>query len=503
MKKIKKLGSGLLYLLLALTFSPGCKKFLDRKPLTATLEDLPGGGLEGQVLGLYDALRADGHGADGFNSLPYMCFHSIRSDDAFVAVDPGAASYFPWLEHFQYDKTAWFSGQYWQDHYAVIGKANTCLQFADSLHLTDAGSVVNIAEARFVRAFSYFDLVRTYGEVPLLLKRVYNSAEANIPKSSVPDIWAQIDADLDYADANLPAHWDDPYAGRLTSGASKTLHAKAYIFRSMWTQTKAKTQDIITSGQYSLNANYYDNFNYSTSNGPESIFEIQAYGSNGGTQRYDCEWAEPQQARGSGDWNLGWGWNMPDTPLVKAFEANDPRRGYTLLFAGQPIGLYGLKDSVPAANLIAGANYLSAKVFTDPQVRKAFADQGSHFLNHLMLRYADVILMDAEAANELGDGATAATDLEMIRARARTNAPVGTLPAVVFTDMAQMRKAIQHEKQVEFGMEAERFFDLVRWNLAVTVLGPVGYTDKNKYYPLPESVITQSNGVLVQNPDYP
>lgn len=503
MKQIKNISSRLLYLLLILVLSPSCKKFLDRKPLTATLQDLPGGGLEGQVLGLYDALRADGHGGDGFNSLPYMCFHSIRSDDAIYAVDPGAASYQPWLDHYQYDKTAWFSGQYWSDHYAVIGKANTALQFADSLHLTDSGSVINIAEAKFVRAFAYFDLVRTYGQVPLIIKRIYNSAEANIEKSPVADIWKQIDEDLDYADAHLPLHWDDPYVGRITSGTSKTLHAKAYIFRSMWTETLNKTQEIINSAQYSLNTNYYDNFNYSTSNGPESIFELQAFGSPGGTQRYDCEWAEPQQARGSGDWNLGWGWNIPDTPLVKAFEPGDPRKGSTILFAGQPVGLYSLPASVkvPPDSLIAGAKYLNAKVFTDPKIRKAYADQGSHFLNHLMLRYADVLLMNAEAANELGDGGTAETELEMIRARAR--AGLSALPKVTFSSKDQMRAAIQHERQVEFGMEAERFFDLVRWNLAVTVLGPAGYTDKNKYYPLPQDVITQSGGKLTQNPDYP
>jgi len=232
----------------------------------------------------------------------------------------------------------------------------------------------------------------------LIIKRIYNSADANVEKSSVADIWKQIDEDLDYADAHLPLHWEAPYSGRITSGASKTLHAKAYIFRSMWTETLNKTQEVINSAQYSLSPNYYDNFNYSKALGPESIFEIQAFGSPGGTQRYDCEWAEPQQARGSGDWNLGWGWNIPDDPLVNAFETRDPRRNYTVLTAGKPVGLYGITDSVPQSSLIAGAKYLNAKVFTDPAIRKAYADQGSHFLNHLMLRYADVLLMNDEAA---------------------------------------------------------------------------------------------------------
>lgn len=110
MKNIKNIGLSIILAFFAFMMFSGCKKFLDRKPLTATLDDLPGGGMEGQVLGLYDALRANGHGGDGFNSLPFMCMHEIRSDDVIYAVDPGAASYKPWLDQFKYDKTAWFNG---------------------------------------------------------------------------------------------------------------------------------------------------------------------------------------------------------------------------------------------------------------------------------------------------------------------------------------------------------------------------------------------------------
>ncbi|MCW3110482.1 MAG: RagB/SusD family nutrient uptake outer membrane protein [Segetibacter sp.] len=497
MKKIKDISWRMLSAISIFILFSGCQKFLDRKPLSATLNDLPGGGLEGQVLGLYDALRQNGHGGDGFNSLPFMCLHEIRSDDVIYAVDPGAASYKPWLDQFQYDKTAWFNGLYWSDHYGVIGKANTALQFADSLKITDSASTVFIAEARFVRAYCYFDLVRTYGQVPLLTKRVYNSEEANLPKSSEADIYAQIDADLAYAIQHLPLNWrNTAYTGRLTSGAAKTLQAKAYLFRHKYPEALATSKSIINSGQYSLNPNYSANFNFATSNGPESIFEYQAYVSPGGSVRYEVEWAEPQQVRGSGDWNLGWGWNIPDKPLVNAFEPNDPRLNATILFAGKEDG-YG--NTVPDTPTVASV-YWNKKVYTDPVLRRTMNDNGSHFLNHVIYRYADVLLMAAEAANETGDGATAAIYLEQVRARAR--ALSSALPPVPFVSQAQMRTAIQHERRVEFGMESQRFFDLVRWNLATTVLGPAGYTNKNRYYPLPQDVVTQSHGVLVQNPDY-
>ena len=497
MRKIKSISWNILFTVSVFILFSGCQRFLDRKPLSATLNDLPGGGLEGQVLGLYDALRTSGHGGDGFNSLPFMCLHEIRSDDAIYAVDPGAASYKPWLDQFQYDKTAWFNGLYWSDHYGVIGKANTALQFADSLQNTDSASTVFIAEAKFVRAYCYFDLVRTYGQVPLLTKRVYNSEEANIPKSAEADVYAQIDADLAYAVSHLPLSWKGTaYVGRLTSGAAKTLQTKTFLFRHNYTAALTTSEDIIKSGAYALNPNYSANFNYSTANGPESIFEYQAYGSPGGSVRYDCEWAEPQQVRGSGDWNLGWGWNIPDKPLVNAFEPNDPRLDATILFAGKGDG-YG--NTVPDTPTVASI-YWNKKVYTDPVLRTTLGDNGSHFLNHLIYRYADVLLMAAEAANETGDGPAAATLLEQIRARAR--GLTTALPPIAYADQVQMRAAIQHERRVELGMESERFYDLVRWNLATTVLGPAGYTDKNKYYPLPQDVVTQSHGVLIQNPDY-
>ncbi|HRN47711.1 MAG TPA: RagB/SusD family nutrient uptake outer membrane protein, partial [Niabella sp.] len=119
-----------------------------------------------------------------------------------------------------------------------------------------------------------------------------------------------------------------------------------------------------------------------------------------------------------------------------------------------------------------------------------------------ILRYADVLLMAAECANELGQGAQAETYLEMIRGRAREGQS-GVLSKIVYQNQAQMRNAIKLERRIEFAMEGERFFDLVRWGDAQTVLGPLGYQPRNKYLPLPQPVVDQSGGALKQNPDYP
>eukprot|EP01012_Entosiphon_sulcatum_P051247 TRINITY_DN70383_c0_g1_i1.p1 TRINITY_DN70383_c0_g1~~TRINITY_DN70383_c0_g1_i1.p1 ORF type:complete len:186 (-),score=7.40 TRINITY_DN70383_c0_g1_i1:39-596(-) len=144
------------------------------------------------------------------------------------------------------------------------------------------------------------------------------------------------------------------------------------------------------------------------------------------------------------------------------------------------------------------------KIYTNPVVRASSGDQSGAWVNHRILRYADVLLMAAEAANESGDLPTAKKWVDTIRYRARTSAGGNEtyLPPVTASTQAAMRTAIQQERHVEFAMEGERFFDLVRWGLADSVLGTLGYTSKNKYYPLPQGVIDASSGVLIQNPDY-
>src|SRR5687768_686192 len=179
----------------------GCKKFLDRKPLTATLDDLNQGGLEGQIFGLYSYMRTS-YGV--VSSLPHLGLHHFRADDSEKGSDQSdGAEWSAPMDNFNYDIS--FDGvrQYWNDHYSLINFANTALQTADSLGLSDLSSTVNLAEARFFRAFAYFDLVRTFGEVPKIDFRIYEASQANIPKSPVAEIYALIDADLQFAAANL------------------------------------------------------------------------------------------------------------------------------------------------------------------------------------------------------------------------------------------------------------------------------------------------------------
>lgn len=478
----------------------GCKKnFLDREPLGRyTSNDIAEGSFESQIFGVYAGLRAE-----GISGVKYIAVQSIRSDDAEKgsstsdAVD--AENFF---DNFQYTKDFWLLNDYWGDHYKLIGLANNVISDIDSIKATDMPTLINRAEAKFMRAYAYFDLVRAFGEVPKIDFKVTSAAQANIPKSSVTEIYALIDADLQEAATTLPPSWESRFIGRLTSGAAKALQAKTFLYRQNWSAALSAAKAVMASGQYDLKTPYEKIFREEGENSSGSIFEIQALYTQ--TQNYGINYALVQGVRGAGNWNLGWGWNTPTQSLADAFEPGDPRKDATLLYSGQVNTPYG--ELVPPATPNVPRPYWNKKVYTNPAIRLATNSQFGQWMNMRVLRYADVVLMAAEAANELGGAANTAealADLEMVRARAR-NGNNAILPKIIETDQAKLRDIIRHERRAELGMENERFFDLVRWGIAKQVLNAAGkpYQDKNKYLPIPQPEIDKSGGVLKQNPDY-
>lgn len=506
MKKSNQISRGLLLLVIPILFmASGCKKFLDRKPLEATLDDINQGGIEAQVFGIYSAVK-DYDIGQVFGGIPWQGVHNFRSDDSEKGSD--AADGAEWVapfDNFNYVKDLWATNFYWEAHYRLIHQTNTALQTADSLKLEGVNSRANIAEARFFRAFAYFDMVRTFGDVPKIDFRLYDPSQANIPKSPASAIYALIDADVQYAIANLPTEWGTQYPGRLTSGAARTLGAKAYLFRGNFAQALPLLQQVIASGKYSLVQTYHAQFKDAGENGPESILEWQNYMGPNRTDDYGSWYATCQGVRApnSSGWNLGWGWNTPTDAFVNHFEAGDPRLGSSVLFSGKSddpaTGGYGgtLPNSifdVPAGPL--PRKYWNKKVYADPAMRQSTGWlDGAYWINQRVYRYADVLLMAAECLNETGSGPQAANLVNQVRGR------VG-LGSVTYTTQAAMRAIIKKERRSELGLEGERFFDLVRWGDAVSVLGPLGYQHRNRFYPIPQPEIDKSGGKLVQNPEY-
>ena len=484
--------------LIGLMTVAGCTDFLDREPQGRyTEKDIPAGSFDSQVFGVYAKMRAF-----GVSALPYIAVHNMRSDDAVKgsSVTDGVQQENIY-DKFQYVKDEWLMNTYWSDHYALVNAANAVIADIDSVGATDDATQVNLAEAKFMRAYAYFNLVRTYGEVPKIDFKVTNAAQANVPKSPTAAIFTLIDSDLQAASAALPATWGSQYKGRLTKGAAQALQAKTFMWRKNWASALASAKQVINSGSYSLVQDYSSIFRETGENNPESIFEIQAYYDISQTG-LGIQYAQVQGVRGSGTFDLGWGWNTPTDSLANAFEKGDSRKDATLLYSGQVNAPFN--ENIPPATASVPRPYWNKKIYTNPADRAAKNSRFGQWMDMRVIRYADVLLWAAEAANELG-GAQNTTDalgwLEMVRARARAgNATV--LPKITATDQVKLRDIIRHERRVELGMENERFFDLVRWGIADEVLRPLGYQSRNRYLPIPQGEIDKSKGVLVQNSEY-
>ena len=245
----------------------------DRKPLgQQTEDDLTGGTYETQVFNMYAKLRGF-HLTSGNTAL---AIHGMRSEDAEKGstLSDGAATG-KMFDDFEYLASNGMIKSYWNDNYSLIHKVNDLLdEMSQNPSLTE-GDLVNKGEALFVRAFCYFNLVRAFGEVPLIDFKVYDAAEANVPKSSVAKIYELIDSDLTEAENSLPRTWEQLYVGRLTWGAARSLHARTYMMRNDWGNMKAAAEEVINSGLYNLKTPYEDIFREKGENCSESVFELQ------------------------------------------------------------------------------------------------------------------------------------------------------------------------------------------------------------------------------------
>ncbi len=505
------------YILIGTVFSVAivaCNDMLDQAPQGQWVDgdqDNVSGSFESDVFTLYSKLRGY-HITSGTTALAIHCFRSEDSEKGSTASD--GARFGNMYDNFEYVTTDPLIKFYWNKNYSIIHLANKIIYNIDKekekKELTEA-DWVNYSEAHFFRAFAFFNLVRAFGDVPLVNFKIENAEEANIPKSEAVKIYEQIDNDLSIAEEHLPKTWSSVYVGRLTWGAARALHAKAYMMRNDWENLYALSTDIINSGLYNLNTPYSKIFRNEGENTGGSILELQCTSTDAmpASNKVGSQYAQVQGVRGAGKWNLGWGWHTPTELLANAFEDGDPRKDETLLYfirtGEDPASIPENKPwgEKPIANKDVINAYYNKKVYTNPALREKYSKSG-FWTNIRLIRYSDVLLMAAEAANELGKAGDALNFLEQVRSRARGgNASV--LPQITTTNQVQLRDIIRHERRVELGMEFDRFYDLVRWGIAQKVLhdaGKTNYQPKHALLPIPQSEVDKSNGVLIQNPDY-
>jgi hypothetical protein len=332
----------------------------------------------------------------------------------------------------------------------------------------------------------YFTLVKAYGGVPIVDHLPNPTSEEDkkmlLTRKTAAEVYAFIESDLNDAIAVLPnkSVYSADEKARASKGAAHALLAKVNLYQKNW-QKVVDNCNLVTG--YSIVPDYAAMFRLSGENGDESIFEINGVGSvpAKGIQGYSAS----QGARGAGGW--GWGFNTPSQSLVNAYEVGDVRKNATIIFRGTT-----LYDGRVVPVTVENERY-NFKAYSS-----AFTDGWETDVNIKYLRYAEVLLMKAEALNELNQTPAAILLLNQIRNRAG-------LANTTAVSQGDVKTAIWKERRVEMAFEHDRFFDLVRTGQAAAAFAVDGKTftvGKNELFPIPDSFIRQAAGLSSQNPGY-
>jgi hypothetical protein len=443
----------------------------------------------------------------------YYFLKSFPSDDAVVVGGgPGDRPEYHEIDDFQTVSTNPAVLQLWRRNFYGIYRANVVIASANPE--TSQKSREYIAEAKFLRAYFYFELIRFYGDVPLITKGL-SSDEYNQAKDPAEDVFAQIIEDLSEAVQDLPLK--SALAGneyyRATKGAANALLGKTYLYMASpyyqqeydfeksaneyYTLAAGRFENVINSNEYDLEPNYDDIWQLSHEHGIESIFEIE-YANidrqgdwdngrvNGGN--IDVQMSGPRGI--STDTLLaGWGFDMVTQDLISAYEEE-----------GDSVRKYGTAYGEDFLNEIGAEKWDKNEGYTGwfSKKRAPWAHatsnsnpQWNYETNERIIRYADVLLMCAEAYLQSGTG----DPLPLVN-DVRERASLDPLSGVSMDD-------IKKERRLELAMEGHRFFDLVRWGDAASELGELGFEEnKHEVYPIPQSEIDNSNGKLTQNENY-
>ena len=488
-KHLKKISVGVVICLLL----PGCSKFLDKQPMgvesSATFFKTEDHAVKA-VTAVYDAT-----GWRYSQEISEWFLGDICSDDA----EKGGENAADWaelqqLKEFRANASNSIGFYRWSELYQGIYRANLVIENVPDIDMDKELRVRLVAEAKFLRGYFYFQLIKTFGAVPLIT-RPLDPDEYCQPRATLDACWEQVEKDLSDAADDLPekSAYSVSDLGRATNGAANALLAKAYIFQSKWSDAESRASMVINSEEYDLEPNYLDNFKLSHENGIESVYEIQHIEVPTSDYGDENEGQETSIYQGSrkATYFEGWGFDCPTEDFVEEFEANDPRLKATVVFDNDII-YEGTPVQQKADNSMSPTNMAARKYMLEYQGAQT-PEKSNAPANWRVIRFADVLLFHAEAANELGNTDAALKSLNRVRARA-------SMPQVVTTDKSELREAIYHERRVELGLEGHRFFDLVRQGRAAEVLGKNGFVEgKHEYFPIPQLEMDVCDK-LVQNP---
>jgi hypothetical protein len=426
---------------------------------------------------------------------------------------------------------------FWAACYKAIGNSNIALEKLAAAPLVDAqGNPLDekvkqryLAEIRFLRAFFYFDLVRTFGGVPLVTKTLLIDDRTNITRASAQEVYRFIDEELTAVanEPNLPSSngLAASELGRVTKEVAWAMQARVYLFFAkddvaLYARARDAAKKVIDSKAFELHPQYQEIFLQNGYKTKEAVFSI-IMGDNPASFIYGSTIPVYTSPRGS---TGGWGFDVPTPDLVNAFEPGDPRLLHSVISQGDIFPKSGSGQEVLDFSSYPNNGYHNRKVYL-PETRRG-QGWGNDAWTYHPIRYADVLLMYAEALLESGgDKQEAANYINLVRNRASnsrredveaiarqiTIAPV-PLAEVKATD--DLRKALRHERRVELALEYHRLYDLIRWGILVETMN--AYAQKpgangkganfkkgiNEVFPIPQIEIERSGGAIVQNTGY-
>ena len=471
----------------------GCKKFLD-EDLEGKKSDLQfyqtAEDAELALTGVYNILSF----ANADNRI--WVFGDVASDDATKGGIPGDQADIGLIDDFVVSTDNGNLETVWAIYYEGVSRVNKLLDQIDGIDMdTERRSQIK-GEAKFLRAYYYYWLTNIFGDIPVhtTTPTPEEMQKAVTPVSQVyTDV---IQADLMDAATLLPDEQTNLNIGRATKGAAWAFLSKTYLFQKKWAEAEAAAEEVITSGLYDLEILYRNNFEAATKDNIETIFAVQHLsGQAPWLGNRLNQWFAPRAEN-------GYGFNVPTQGFVDEFEQTadsvyDPRLDYTVGREG-----HIWFDTVMFDPEWSPTGYMQKK-YLQPlsEVPKELKADGE--LNYIFIRYAEVLLIMAEALNEQGRSGEAKTFLNLVRTRARNSylydqnlpgygtIPDGLLPDVTSGGQSEVRNAIRHERRVELGFEFHRYFDIIRY-------GPDyaynAFQDKEnfnyeeyKHFPIPQS----------------
>ena len=477
--------------LLGFSFS-SCSDFLEQNPQTDLSENdfyKTADDILSAVNGVYSSLQE----GDIYGN--WYVFGEIPSDNTRNQLS-GSVTTQNEFDQFYIDTQNSMIANFWKAAYKVINRTNTVLGRIDGIDINADLANRYKLECKFIRALMYFNLVRVYGDVPLVLKEISISESYDILREPKENVYNQIIADLKEAQG-LPVSYPTAEDGRATQGAAKALLADVYMTLHKYAEAETILAEIINSGRYSLLENtpgslnidgYKNVFSPVNHNSKEGIFEIQFLkGGYGEGSNYANNFAPENSGTNVVAVGGTGGNNIPEMDIYNAYEEGDLRRDFSM-----SLGYYDNRKN----NEWVESRYVCK--YMDVPYQNNDASN-----NYPVIRYADVILMYAEALNQNGKTAEACKYLNMTRRRGFGYQTTETSPVdLQTTDKAQFSLMVEQERRVELAFENHRWFDLIRTGRAVEVMRSKGFSlnETNLICPIPQKQI-DVNPKLTQN-DY-